>query len=62
METINNIARSAANAVWGENTSDGKEPVSGQQGDTAKGEPYDKGNIEGRSCPSLLAMNGSNVL
>ena len=34
----------AAKAVWGENQSQ-KEPVSGVQGDTAKGEPYDAGNL-----------------
>ncbi|ETS84010.1 hypothetical protein PFICI_05886 [Pestalotiopsis fici W106-1] len=47
MDTINSIAKTAANAVWGPNTTDGKEPVSGHQGDVSKGEPYDKGNIEG---------------
>lgn len=51
METVNNIAKAAANAVWGENTSTGStttgtEPVSGQRGNTSVGEPYDKGNLE----------------
>lgn len=45
METINNMAVSAAKAVWGENKSTTQEPVSGRLGDTSKGEPYDAGNI-----------------
>jgi hypothetical protein len=47
METVNSIAQAAAKAVWGENTTDGKEPISGAQGDPSKGEPFDKGNLEG---------------
>ena len=57
MDTVNNIAKAAANAVWGENTTAGSttattgtEPVSGQRGDTSIGEPYDKGNLEGMSA------------
>ncbi|KAI4592446.1 hypothetical protein KJ359_011143 [Pestalotiopsis sp. 9143b] len=46
MDTINSIAKTAANAVWGPNTTDGKEPISGQQGDVSAGEPFDKGNVE----------------
>ncbi|KAI1133030.1 hypothetical protein F5Y10DRAFT_230000 [Nemania abortiva] len=46
METINNMAQSAAKAVWGENKPSTEEPVSGRLGDTSKGEPYDAGNIE----------------
>ncbi|KAI0480998.1 hypothetical protein GGR56DRAFT_300275 [Xylariaceae sp. FL0804] len=49
METVNNMATAAAKAVWGDNqqtTQHGNEPVSGQSGDTSKGEPYDAGNIE----------------
>lgn len=45
MDTINNMAASAAKAVWGENKSSTEEPVSGRLGDTSKGEPYDAGNI-----------------
>ncbi|EEU43305.1 uncharacterized protein NECHADRAFT_83909 [Fusarium vanettenii 77-13-4] len=45
METISNAAAAAAKAVWGENQPQ-KEPVSGVQGDTAKGEPYDAGNLD----------------
>lgn len=43
METINNVASAASKAVFGETAN--KEPVSGAQGDTAKGEPYDAGNL-----------------
>ncbi|RYP81963.1 hypothetical protein DL769_001807 [Monosporascus sp. CRB-8-3] len=49
METINSVAAAAARAVWGENTTQqqhGDEPVSGQTGNTAKGEPYDAGNLD----------------
>lgn len=57
METVNNIAAAASKAIWGEPqaTTDaanativpetkGTEPVSGELGDTKKGEPYDLGN------------------
>ncbi|KAI1082214.1 hypothetical protein F5B20DRAFT_27238 [Whalleya microplaca] len=46
MDTVNNIASAAARAVWGEDKQHGDEPVSGQTGNTSKGEPYDAGNIE----------------
>ncbi|KAI0526630.1 hypothetical protein F5B22DRAFT_641772 [Xylaria bambusicola] len=46
METINNMAASAAKAVWGESNPTTEEPVSGRVGDTSKGEPYDAGNME----------------
>ncbi|KAJ2997397.1 hypothetical protein NUW58_g663 [Xylaria curta] len=46
METINNMAATAAKVVWGENKPTTEEPVSGRYGDTSKGEPYDAGNIE----------------
>lgn len=48
METINSVAAAAAKAVWGESTEQqqhGEEPVSGKTGNTAKGEPYDAGNL-----------------
>ncbi|KAG7140232.1 hypothetical protein HYQ45_002934 [Verticillium longisporum] len=45
METITNVTNAAVKAVWG--TSETKqEPVSGVQGNTAKGEPYDAGNLD----------------
>ncbi|KAI1403967.1 hypothetical protein F4819DRAFT_484001 [Hypoxylon fuscum] len=40
------MASAAAKAVWGESKPTGEEPISGQSGDTSKGEPYDAGNIE----------------
>ncbi|RYP10748.1 hypothetical protein DL765_008016 [Monosporascus sp. GIB2] len=49
METITSAAAAAAKAVWGENTTQqqhGDEPTSGQTGNTAKGEPYDAGNLD----------------
>ncbi|TRX90349.1 hypothetical protein FHL15_008714 [Xylaria flabelliformis] len=52
METINNMAVSAAKAVWGESNQSTQEPVSGRLGDTSKGEPYDAGNIEPTSANS----------
>lgn len=45
METVNNMANAAVAAVWGESNQNGPEPISGQRGDTSKGEPYDAGNI-----------------
>ncbi|KAI1742489.1 hypothetical protein F4680DRAFT_412354 [Xylaria scruposa] len=52
METINNMAVSAAKVVWGESNQTTEEPVSGRLGDTSKGEPYDAGNIEPTSANS----------
>ena len=49
METINSVASAASKAVFGSDDSN-KEPVSGAQGDTTKGEPYDAGNL-GRLPP-----------
>lgn len=46
MDTLNNMAVSAAKVVWGEDKSSTEEPVAGRLGDTAKGEPYDAGNME----------------
>jgi len=51
METINNAASAASKAIWGDSTTNttqstesGREPVSGETGNTASGEPYDAGN------------------
>lgn len=52
METINNLASAATKAVWGESNTT-QEPISGQTGDTSKGEPYDAGNI-GMSTSSCI--------
>ena len=50
METINNAATAASRAIWGDssantNTANAEEPISGQTGNTAAGEPYDAGNL-----------------
>lgn len=53
METITNITNAAAKAVWGE-TEANKEPISGVEGNTAKGEPFDAGNLgKSRNCFSF---------
>ncbi|KAL6695278.1 hypothetical protein J3F84DRAFT_373980 [Trichoderma pleuroticola] len=48
IETINQLATSAAKAVWGDSSTDEahKEPISGAAGDVSKGEPYDAGNLD----------------
>ncbi|KAG6005499.1 hypothetical protein E4U21_007893 [Claviceps maximensis] len=48
METITNIAQSAVKAVWG-SSAEKKEPISGAEGDVAKGEPFDAGNLESKT-------------
>ena len=47
METINNVATAAARAVGWTNGEEEtkKEPISGVNGDTSKGEPFDAGNL-----------------
>jgi len=51
METITTAASTVANTVtktiWGDNNTSKEEPVSGQLGDTTKGEPFDAGNMGG---------------
>jgi hypothetical protein len=55
-ETVNSIASAATRALWGEGSTGTagnaddlmhQEPVAGETGDVTKGEPYDKGNVEG---------------
>jgi hypothetical protein len=41
------MASAAAKAVWGTNSESKQEPMSGVNGDTSKGEPYDAGNMQG---------------
>ncbi len=55
MEAISNAANSLGNSFWGKNSVSKDEPQSGVQGDTAKGEPYDGGNMGGRS-PNLAEI------
>ncbi|OAQ96794.1 hypothetical protein LLEC1_04687 [Akanthomyces lecanii] len=44
METISQMASTAAKYAFGDSTN--QEPISGTQGDVTKGEPYDAGNLE----------------
>ncbi|KAF5877162.1 putative glycine-rich cell wall structural protein 1 protein [Botrytis fragariae] len=68
METVNNIAAAASKVIWGEpqETTDaanativpetkGTEPISGELGDTKKGEPYDLGNADSTSTQNTLS-------
>lgn len=54
MDTISNLAAAASKAIWGENKA-GEEPVSGEMGNVAAGEPYDAGNIGGK--PSRTSID-----
>ncbi|KAG6014042.1 hypothetical protein E4U54_005909 [Claviceps lovelessii] len=56
METITNIAQSAVKAVWG-SSPEQKEPVSGAQGDVAKGEPFDAGNKESNAADASTTVD-----
>lgn len=63
METISNMANTAAKAVWGTSASH-EEPISGKSGDVSKGEPYDAGNIGGAYfgpplLPNLTCTDGA---
>jgi hypothetical protein len=56
METISNAASVASKAIWGDPSTDTaqsaelrREPISGETGNTAKGEPYDAGNSTGNN-------------
>jgi hypothetical protein len=50
METINNLATSASNTLFGQNSNSkdvsGHEPISGEQGRGTREDPYDHGNQE----------------
>ncbi|KAI1469575.1 uncharacterized protein F4812DRAFT_423714 [Daldinia caldariorum] len=59
METINNVTSAAVRAVWGESKQNGTEPISGQTGNTSKGEPYDAGNIEDPNVQAARAENSN---
>ena len=65
METVSNITSAASRAIWGEGTktneneTQGTEPLSGEVDDTAKGEPYDKGNA-GKFFLSLASQYRSS--
>lgn len=63
METITNAASAASRAIFGETEStpeqSGREPLSGEMGDTSKGEPYDAGNT---GCKSQVSYASSGRL
>ncbi|RAL58653.1 hypothetical protein DID88_003017 [Monilinia fructigena] len=73
METVNNIAAAASKVIWGEpqETVDaanativpetkGTEPLSGELGNTKKGEPYDKGNLDSTSTGLTTPNTSAN--
>ncbi|KAF7900082.1 hypothetical protein EAF00_004418 [Botryotinia globosa] len=68
METVNSIAAAASKVIWGDpqETTDaanativpetkGTEPISGELGDTKKGDPYDLGNADSTSTQKTLS-------
>lgn len=57
MDTINNLTATASKAIWGENETGNREPVSGVKGDTAHGEPYDAGNLGMKGVPILACAD-----
>ena len=72
METVNNLTSAASRAIWGDssntsntettqtqNETQGREPLSGETGDVAAGEPYDKGNAGTYFCPFPLHSSHS---
>lgn len=55
METLANAASAVSHAIFGDTTTQpSEEPVSGELGDTTKGEPYDAGNASCKSKFSLI--------
>ncbi|OAA71947.1 hypothetical protein LEL_09182 [Akanthomyces lecanii RCEF 1005] len=69
METISQMASTAAKYAFGDSSN--QEPISGTQGDVAKGEPYDAGNLEAndqerlrqsdvRSIPGAYTTSGDD--
>ncbi len=60
MEAIKNVANTASNAIFGNNTEQsGNEPVSGKMGAGTADEPYDQGNADGGGEYTLVArQNG----
>jgi hypothetical protein len=66
METVSNITSAASRAIWGEgaktseNETQGQEPLSGEVGNTASGEPYNKGNAGKSFFSAPASQNGSS--
>jgi len=68
MDTVTNITTAASKAIFGEageeaahNQTAGREPVSGQMGNVAAGEPYDKGNVETPRNKTPSTASGKNT-
>jgi len=63
MDTITNAAKGVTGAIWGtsNNEQSGTEPVSGQTGDTKKGEPYDAGNAETQNEQKTTEASGTSA-
>jgi hypothetical protein len=63
MDTVNKVAKAATKAIWGEtsNETSGEEPVSGQMGNVAAGEPYDAGNMGGKLTPGSLSSKQTHT-
>ncbi|CAD6443778.1 5e4888f6-28ff-4a7f-965d-a15ae8ed3c27 [Sclerotinia trifoliorum] len=72
--TVNNIAAAASKVIWGEpqETTDaanatvvpetkGTEPISGEMGDTLKGEPYDKGNLDSTNTDPTTTNTSTSI-
>ncbi|KAK1756107.1 hypothetical protein QBC47DRAFT_180283 [Echria macrotheca] len=51
MESITSLKTAATRAIWGDEKQH-QEPISGQNGDVSKGEPYDAGNMEPEEASS----------
>lgn len=64
LETLNQLASSAAKAVWGDSNDaeTHKEPISGATGDVSKGEPYDAGNLGNLLAPLAHFISSSNIV
>lgn len=69
MESLNTLKNAATKAIWGEETTTTihQEPIAGKTGDTAKGEPYDAGNMEPEqqsalAVPTPQATTSSNPM
>jgi len=61
MEAIKNVANTASNAIFGNNTEQsGNEPVSGKMGAGTVDEPYDQGNADGGGEYPLVARQNGN--
>lgn len=67
MDAVTNITTAASKAIFGEGGEErklseaaGREPVSGQMGNVAAGEPYDKGNLGTLPASPLVYHSGED--